>query len=179
MNAQSGVFAKARMALWLYWPGLDRSHIRKTRVEPPVSILLMYPEPTFERDPSDEFWLWMMRRAIEVMARIQAGEDSEGEPQAGSRHFRRPRRAFSDAFRAKLAADPTEWATGLNERQLWTLLWQVGQYGVRVNSISGPNGGEFPPPGFNVSPTNQGLMQRALGKPGVYCQRVSLLFYER
>jgi hypothetical protein len=96
-----------------------------------------YPGVIFEPHGMDES---RMRNAIEVIARIQGGEDSEKEPQAWPAHFDCPQIAFSDDFRARLATEAnTQWAETLNERQLWTLLWQVDEYSIRVNSASSDN----------------------------------------
>jgi hypothetical protein len=103
-----------------------------------------------------------MQIAIEVIARIQSGEDSE-EPQAGGPHFRDPQPAFSDDFQRRLPREAaTQWAETINERQLWTLLWQLDEYAVRVNSSSGPDGGKYPPPTFNVPEADGRLMRKAL-----------------
>jgi hypothetical protein len=103
-----------------------------------------------------------MQNAIEVIAQIQSGEDSV-EPQAGGPHFRDPQPAFSDDFQRRLPREAaTQWAETINERQLWTLLWQINEYAVRVNSSSGPDGGKYPPPTFNVPAAAGRLMRKAL-----------------
>jgi len=119
------------------------------------------PNPTFAPHRMAE---GRMRGALELLATVQAGGDSNKEPQAGSSVFDDPRPAFSGDFIERLStADSFEnWAAHLNECQLWTLLSQVGEYGVRVNSSRGPQGGEYPPPTFDVSRSRENLMRNAL-----------------
>ena len=106
-----------------------------------------------------------MRRALELLAAVQAGGDFNEEQQAGSSMFDDPRPAFADYFMEHLTTGDSfeSWAAQLNERQLWTLLWQVGAYGIRVNSSRGPQGGEYPSPTFDVSRSSENLMRNALG----------------
>jgi hypothetical protein len=61
--------------------------------------------------------------------------------------------AFSSEYRERLAnAARTAWAQGLDEWNLATLLWAVDEYGIRVNSSCGPDGGDYPPPIFDGDP---------------------------
>ena len=73
------------------------------------------------------------------------------------------RSAFSPEFRDGLAkAAHTAWAQGLDEQSLGRLLWMVGEYGVRVNCSSGPDGGDYPPPNFDAASEVTNPMRAAL-----------------
>jgi hypothetical protein len=113
-----------------------------------------FPEPHFYRHSMDEV---RMRNALRILAKIQSVgrvecdrgpfTRSDEDPFQLSEHAS----AFSVDYRELLAKGAhTAWAQGLDERNLAILLWQVGQYGVRVNSSSGPAGAEYPPPTFDV-----------------------------
>ena len=70
--------------------------------------------------------------------------------------------AFSVEYREHLSKDEhTAWAQGLDERNLGTLLWMVGEYAVRVRT-RGPDGEEYPPPSFDADPDTTKPMRAAL-----------------
>ena len=71
--------------------------------------------------------------------------------------------AFSQAFRDRLSRDPsTAWARDLDERSFAVLLWEMGEYGIRVNSSRGEDGGQYPPPTFDGPPEQIQPMRNAL-----------------
>lgn len=120
------------------------------------------PNPTFAPHEMDER---RMRWGLQVMAMVQAGEDPEEETMSRPdlEVFTDPRPAFTDTFMERLSAsDSLVWAVGLNDRQLWTLLDAIGEYGIRVGSSRDVDGGEYPPPSFNVTRQSNDQMRRAL-----------------
>lgn len=109
-----------------------------------------------------------MRRALKIFAKLPSVGRVEWadapfsggcEPFELSEHVS----AFSPAYRERVCQDAhTAWAQGLDERSLGHLLWMVGQYGIRVNSSQGPDGGEYPPPRFDGDPNITRPMRVAL-----------------
>ena len=70
---------------------------------------------------------------------------------------------FSQRYRDSLDLDPrTAWAASMDERSFASLLWEIGEYGVRVNSSHGPDGGEYAPPNFDGPPDEVRSMRAAL-----------------
>ena len=71
--------------------------------------------------------------------------------------------AFTQRYRDYLDDDPrTSWAVPLDEVSVASLLWEIGEYGVRVNSSEGPDGEEYPPPNFDGPPDQVRRMRVAL-----------------
>lgn len=132
------------------------------------------PEPWFGPHDMAE---WRMRMALKLFAKVFGGVGTESrtfsaEYEAQSctevewRIVRRFDRQNSDqapgfnrifAERLRCGHPLGRWAADLNERQLWVLLWSVGEYGVRVNSILG-----LPPPIFDVPEPSAAGMRLAL-----------------
>jgi hypothetical protein len=125
-----------------------------------------YPEPHFSRHSMAEN---RMRRALKVLAKIQsvgrvAWDRGPYAPNTWAEfELSDHASAFSAEYREHLSKDEhTAWAQGLDERNLGTLLWMVGEYGIRVNSIRGPDGEEYPPPSFDLDPDITKPMRAAL-----------------
>jgi hypothetical protein len=71
--------------------------------------------------------------------------------------------AFAMDYRERLATnEQTAWAQGLDEFNLGILLWMVGEYGIRVNCSEGPDGADYPPPGFKADSYMTKPMRAAL-----------------
>ena len=98
-----------------------------------------------------------MRMAVEMIAAVQAGGDFPAW------RFNNPLPAFTTEFRDCLAvADLYEnWAASLNERQLYTLLWQIGEYGIRV-SFGEIEQEPYLLPVLEIAPSRRDLMWKAL-----------------
>ena len=71
--------------------------------------------------------------SLDKIAVIQAG----GEIEEGFLDFRPlgSAPAFTELFRKHLTTSEShlKWAANLNERQFFTLLWQVGEHAIRVD----------------------------------------------
>jgi len=113
-----------------------------------------FPEPEFYRHAMAED---RMRNALRILAKIQSVGRVELEygpfGRKGWQWFDASEHAsaFSKEYRERLSEDAhTAWAQGLDERNLGILLWMVGEYGIRVNSSSGPDGADYPPPSFDA-----------------------------
>jgi hypothetical protein len=113
-----------------------------------------FPEPEFYKHAMAED---RMRNALKILARIR----SIGRVELDYGPFRRSTlrwielsehvSAFSNEYREHLSKDEhSGLAQGLDERNVGILLWMVGEYGIRVNSSSGPDGGDYPPPSFDA-----------------------------
>jgi hypothetical protein len=50
----------------------------------------------------------------------------------------------------------------LNESQLYTLLWQIGEFGMRVKSSPNEQGKQNPLPALDIEPSREDLMRKAL-----------------
>ncbi len=96
--------------------------------------------------------------ALDKISVIQAGGDIEESFLFFSDLGSGP--AFSELFRERLAKSNSheKWAANLNERQLYILLWQVGEHGIRVNLW---RGGDYPY-AFDLAPQREDIMQSAL-----------------
>lgn len=125
-----------------------------------------FPEPHFYRHSMDE---GRMRNALRILAKIQSvgrvewdrGPFTRGDQ--GAFQLSEHASAFSGDYRERLSTGAsTAWAQGLDERSVGILLWIVGEYGVRVNSSSGPDGAEYPPPTFDSDSYIQKPMRAAL-----------------
>ncbi len=94
-----------------------------------------------------------MRRALETIALIQGGGDV-AEPQSMA-FAGNTQPAFVEHFRERLSnGGPYEkWAGNLQDRQFWTLLWHIGEYGIRVR-------GE--PPTFGMPRLNENIVRKSL-----------------
>ncbi len=128
------------------------------------------PEPVFEAHGMAE---WRMTRALHTLALLQEGGASEAWLPDGTEMFPDPGPAFTTGYRAKLeSSDPlVRWAATMDERALWTLLWQADEYAVRVNSSWKPDRHEFPPPMFDPVPSQEARMRRALRLLALICRR--------
>ena len=120
-----------------------------------------HPNPIFAPHYMDEE---RMRKALIAMTAIQNGWDFKSDPQEGSEWFDNPQPVFTPEFRERINTDDLclNWASNLNERQLWTLLWYIGEYGSLVNSSIYWQDEEYPPPTFDVPDLCGELMQNAL-----------------
>jgi hypothetical protein len=54
------------------------------------------------------------------------------------------------------------WAASLNESPFYTLLWQIGELGMRVNPSSDEQGTQYSLPALDPAPSREGLMWKAL-----------------
>ena len=128
-----------------------------------------FPAVSFHKHAMNEF---RMIGALEAFRMIY----STGKPPPEWSVDRKPRehcgphqeysptvRAFSRRFRERLSSnDCTAWAEKLDERTFATLLWEVGEYGIRVNDSKGPDGGPYPPPTFESTSEDTKPMRSAL-----------------
>ena len=116
------------------------------------------PSPVFEQHSMAED---RMVRALRSFAIIRAA----GRLRLGfriGREFSTTLPAFSQRYRDDLDGDPrTAWAAPLDELSFASLLWEISEYGVRVNSSGGP-GEEYPPPNFEGPPDQVRPMRAAL-----------------
>lgn len=103
--------------------------------------------------------------AITTFVAVWSGKELP-EPQAGGGDwplFDPTKPAFTADFRDRLRTGyPDErWAADLSERQLWVLLWEVGEYGIRIFSTWGEKD-DGHPPAFGVGPPWEPRMRSAL-----------------
>jgi hypothetical protein len=117
------------------------------------------PAPAFERHSMAEH---RMVYALESFAMVRASGQLDFQMDSGwNLRFSSAAPAFVPVHERQLAHDPrTAWARMLDERSFAVVLWMIGEYGTRVNSSRGPNGGAFPPPTFD-GPTRQTAPMRA------------------
>ena len=123
------------------------------------------PAPRFYPHRMDEK---RMRTALEVFALLHSTGGAEQRPETktiGGWPFDLSHEmpGLTQVYQERLSSHTsTAWTVSLDERNLGILLWNVGEYGVRANSSSGPDGSEYPPPTFDAPPEHTGPMRAAL-----------------
>jgi hypothetical protein len=89
-----------------------------------------------------------IRYALVILATIQAAAGTDRHMKSiWDRELSVGEPIFTLPYRQRLARiASTFWAENLDERGLGLILWMVEEYGIRVNSSRGLDGGEYPPP---------------------------------
>jgi hypothetical protein len=113
-------------------------------------------------------------KALSALLHVQTGTDDVVEPQAGGEYFSDPHPAFLESFEKRLSDHQhTRWAMELNERQLWVVLWYVGEYSTRAGLFRPSDFREYLAPPFDAAPEAEYLMRRALQvMTGIYFRHI-------